>query len=66
MSIRQIGNQINSVVDIAVVVRYDSETREYQVESWNPSEDNIKRNIYYTDCKIDALKTRDFIVKRGI
>ena len=66
MSIRQIGKQINSVNHVAVIIHYDSVTKEYEVESWNPEGNSTRRNVYYTDCKIDALKTAEFIAKRGI
>jgi hypothetical protein len=54
--------------DVSIAVFYDSEYKEYQVESWNPRTWNEKPrgNIYYTDCKEDALETANFILKRGI
>lgn len=66
MSIRQIGKQINSVNHVAVLIHYDSSTQEYEVESWNPNGISTRRNVYYTDCKIDAMQTAKFIAKRGI
>lgn len=54
--------------DISVIVFSKNTDKEYSVESWNPStyEKNQRRNIYYTDCKDDALTTAKFILKRGI
>ena len=54
--------------NIAVIVFSKNTYGEYAVESWNPLtyEKIKKRNVYYTDCKDDALTTAKFILKRGI
>lgn len=54
--------------DVSVIVLYNAYDGEYHVESWNPEtyEDKPRRNVYYTDCKTDAIETAEFILKRGI